>query len=98
MAGESMSESHETVQSPDEGSSSNADLVTARLERLPFARFHLHMASVLSVGTFFDAFDTVMIGVVLVLVIQSLHIGSFEAGLLAGGATLERSSAPMSVA
>src|SRR5919198_1379180 len=88
MAGESMSESHETVQSPDEGSSSNADLVTARLERLPFARFHLHMASVLSVGTFLDAFDTVMIGVVLVLVIQSLHIGSFEAGLLAGGATL----------
>jgi MFS transporter, putative metabolite:H+ symporter len=88
MADDSVSEPHETVQPSGEGAASHADLVTARLERLPFARFHLHMASVLSVGTFFDAFDTVMIGVVLVLIIQSLHIGSFEAGLLVGGATL----------
>jgi putative MFS transporter len=31
-----------------------ADEVVGRLERLPFARFHLHMASVLGVGTFFS--------------------------------------------
>jgi hypothetical protein len=98
MAGESMSESHETVQSPDEGSSSNADLVTARLERLPLARFHPHIASVLSVGTFFDAFDTVMIGVVLVLVSSRCTSGPSKPVCWPAAPRSERSSAPMSVA
>ena len=32
-------------------------VIIARLERIPFSRFHLHLASILAVGTFFDAFD-----------------------------------------
>src|ERR1700733_12227288 len=56
--------------------------IVARIERLPFSRFHFHAASILAVGTFFDAFDSICIGVALAVVFTSLHIGFFNAGLL----------------
>jgi MFS transporter, putative metabolite:H+ symporter len=58
-----------------------ADII-ARIERLPFSRFLLHAASILAVGTFFDAFDSICIGVALAVIFTSLHIGFFNAGLL----------------
>ena len=57
-------------------------LIIARLERIPFSRFHLHLASILAVGTFFDAFDALTIAVALTVIFASLHIGFVNAGLL----------------
>jgi putative MFS transporter len=56
--------------------------VIARLERLPFSRFHLRVAAILSVGTFFDAFDAICIATALTVIFTTLHIGFFNAGLL----------------
>src|SRR5580658_82533 len=56
--------------------------IIARIERLPFSRFHFHAASILAVGTFFDAFDSICIAVALAVIFTSLHIGFFNAGLL----------------
>jgi MFS transporter, putative metabolite:H+ symporter len=57
-------------------------IVIARLERIPFSRFHFHLASILAVGTFFDAFDALTIAVALTVIFTSLHIGFVNAGLL----------------
>lgn len=65
-----------------------ADEVVGRLERLPFARFHLHMASVLGVGTFFDSFDAQSIGVAATVILVSLHVSPLNAGLLISAATI----------
>jgi putative MFS transporter len=56
--------------------------IIARLERVPFSRFHMHVASILAVGTFFDAFDAICVGVALTVIFTSLHIGFMNAGLL----------------
>ncbi len=56
--------------------------IAARLERLPFSRFHLHVAAILAVGTFFDAFDSIAMAVALAVIFTSLHIGFMNAGLL----------------
>jgi putative MFS transporter len=63
-----------------------ADEIVARLERLPFTRFHLHMASVLGVGTLFDSFDSQSMGVALTVIFAALAINPFNAGLLVGAA------------
>jgi MFS transporter, putative metabolite:H+ symporter len=60
--------------------------IIARLERLPFTRFHFHAASILAAGTFFDAFDAVSIASVLTVIFTSLHIGFFNAGVLISAA------------
>ncbi len=67
-------------------SSRAADEIVARLERLPFTRFHLRLASMLGVGTFFDAYDSLVISVALTVVFTSLHISFVNAGLLIGAA------------
>lgn len=56
--------------------------IIARLERLPFSRLHLRVAAILSVGTFFDAFDAICIAVALTVIFTTLHIGFFDAGLV----------------
>jgi putative MFS transporter len=63
-----------------------ADEIVARLERLPFSPFHLRLASMLGVGTFFDAYDSLVISVALTVVFNSLHISFVNAGLLIGAA------------
>jgi MFS transporter, putative metabolite:H+ symporter len=60
--------------------------IVARIERLPFSRAHWHIASILSVGTFFDAFDAICIATALTVIFTSLHIGFFNAGLLISSA------------
>jgi putative MFS transporter len=59
-----------------------ADDIIARLERLPFTRFHLHVASVLGIGTFFDAFDALSMGIALTVVVTVLQLSFLNAGLL----------------
>ena len=66
----------------DAVSDDRRSLIIARLERIPFSRFHLRLASILGVGTFFDAFDALTIAVALTVIFASLHIGFVNAGLL----------------
>lgn len=56
--------------------------ILARLERLPFSRFHLRLAAILGVGTFFDAFDALTIATALAVVFTTLHINFLYAGVL----------------
>ncbi|HEY2225324.1 MFS transporter [Actinomycetospora sp.] len=58
----------------------------ARLERLPFGRVHLRVATLLGTGTFFDAFDSLVIASVLTVVITSFGVGFGSAGLLISSA------------
>src|SRR5438067_7875660 len=76
------------VESPRIGTTSSraADEIVARLERLPFSPFHVRLASMLGVGTFFDAYDSLVISVALTVVFTSLHISFVNAGLLIGAA------------
>lgn len=60
--------------------------ILARLERLPFSRFHFRLAAILGVGTFFDAFDALTIATALAVVFNVLHISFLNAGLLISAA------------
>jgi MFS transporter, putative metabolite:H+ symporter len=60
--------------------------ILARLERLPFSHFHLRLAAILGVGTFFDAFDALTIATALAVIFTTLHINFLNAGLLISGA------------
>jgi putative MFS transporter len=66
----------------DAAAAGRRGLIIARLERIPFSRFHFRLASILGVGTFFDAFDALTIAVALTVIFTSLHIGFVNAGLL----------------
>src|SRR5579859_2581093 len=63
-----------------------SDVVVARMERLPFTRKHLKIAALLSTGTFFDAFDSLIIGSVLAVIVTSLGISIQAAGILVSAA------------
>jgi putative MFS transporter len=60
--------------------------ILARLERLPFSRFHFRLAAILGVGTFFDAFDALTIATALAVVFNVLHISFLNAGFLISAA------------
>ncbi len=59
-----------------------ADNTVARLERLPFGRTHLRVGALLGVGTFFDAFDSLIIAVVLTVVLTTFAVDFTNAGIL----------------
>lgn len=63
-----------------------ADNTVARLERLPFGRTHLRVGALLGVGTFFDAFDSLVIAVVLTVVLTQFEVDFANAGLLISAA------------
>jgi putative MFS transporter len=62
--------------------SRQADEIVARLERVPFSRFHWNIFVTLGLANIFDGFDTVAIGVTLAVIFSALHIGFVNAGLL----------------
>ena len=66
-------------------STATLESIVARLERLPFLPAHLRVAMILAGGTFFDAFDSVTIGIVLTVIIASFKITFVTAGLLISG-------------
>jgi MFS transporter, putative metabolite:H+ symporter len=78
----------ETIRAGDNRAGDNraTDNTVARLERLPFGRVHLRVAGLLGVGTFFDAFDSLVIATVLTVVISTFHVGFGSAGLLISAA------------
>lgn len=63
-----------------------ADNTVARLERLPFGRTHLRVGALLGVGTFFDAFDSLIIAVVLTVVLTTFDVDFTNAGILISAA------------
>jgi putative MFS transporter len=68
--------------------SSTVESIVARLERLPFTRTHWGIASLLGTGTFFDAFDSASIGIVLAVIPALFKINLGTAGLLISGGYL----------
>lgn len=77
------------VQAADQEIAAQADVrseIIARLERLPFSRFHLRLAAILGVGTFFDAFDAQIIGIVMPVIGATLHIGLTNVGMVISAA------------
>jgi putative MFS transporter len=54
----------------------------ARVERIPLTRFHLRIASILGVSTFFDSFDALILSVALTAVLASLGAPMSVAGVL----------------
>jgi putative MFS transporter len=69
----------------DDVRSATEDTV-ARLERLPFGRVHLRAATLLGVGTFFDAFDSLVIASVLTVVVTTFGVGFGSTGVLISSA------------
>lgn len=53
-----------------------------RMERVPLKRFHLRVASILGVGTFFDSFDTLVIAVAMTAILSTFHADVAMAGFL----------------
>lgn len=53
-----------------------------RMERVPLTRFHLRIASILGVGTFFDSFDTLVIAVAMTAILGTFGADVSTAGFL----------------
>jgi len=62
-------------------STQGAELL-GRMERIPLTRFHLRIASILGVGTFFDSFDTLVIAVAMTAVLGTFGADVGVAGFL----------------
>jgi MFS transporter, putative metabolite:H+ symporter len=62
--------------------------IAARLERLPFSRWHISVTVILGVAIFFDSFDSLAIAYVLPVLIREWHIAPQSIGGLIGIANL----------
>jgi putative MFS transporter len=51
-----------------------AEMISARLERMPFLPYHFRMAATLGVGTLFDAFDSLSIAAALTMIVATFHV------------------------
>lgn len=58
----------------------NEQTIAARLERLPYSRWHITVTVVLGVAIFFDSFDSLAIAYVLPVLIRDWHIPSANIG------------------
>ncbi|WP_326569368.1 MFS transporter [Amycolatopsis rhabdoformis] len=56
--------------------------IAARVDRVPTGRFHLRLASIVGVGTFFDGFDAISLAVILPVVVKTFGIDLGQAGLI----------------
>jgi MFS transporter, putative metabolite:H+ symporter len=65
-----------------------AEAVHARMEALPLSRWHLKARIIVGSATFFDAVDTVAIGLVLPVIGQAWHLMPGEIGWLISGGFL----------
>jgi MFS transporter, putative metabolite:H+ symporter len=58
--------------------------IAARIERLPFSRWHLKMGTIVATGWFFDGFDALAIAYVLPVLIPFWHLNFGQVGVLIG--------------
>jgi putative MFS transporter len=63
-------------------------LVVARLERLPYSRWHVTVTIILGVAIFFDSFDSLALAYVLPVIIPAWHIPPEKIGALISIANL----------
>lgn len=59
-----------------------ADALLARIERIPFSRWHLRARIVVGSATFFDAFDALSLAFVLPVLVRAWHITPGQIGVL----------------
>src|ERR1700676_3091183 len=62
--------------------------IAARMERLPYSRWHISVTVILGVAIFFDSFDSLAIAYVLPVLIREWHIAPQSIGGLIGIANL----------
>jgi MFS transporter, putative metabolite:H+ symporter len=60
----------------------SASVLAARMDRLPMTGRHRNIAAVVAAGTFFDAFDSLVLGVALTVISASLGQGFLGTGIL----------------
>jgi len=66
----------------------NEQSIAARIERLPYSRWHVTVTVVLGVAVFFDSFDSLAIAYVLPALVRDWHIPPSSIGALIGVANL----------
>jgi putative MFS transporter len=72
--------------SPSSSAESRAAALVARLERIPFSRWHLRVRVIVGSATFFDAFDALSLAFVLPVLVREWHLTTAQIGwLIAGG-------------
>jgi MFS transporter, putative metabolite:H+ symporter len=59
-----------------------AELISARMERLPFSRFHFRILSIAGACSFFDAFDSLTLSYVLPVLVVLWQFSPTDTGLL----------------
>src|SRR5579864_7065091 len=62
--------------------------IAARLERLPYSRWHITVSAFLGVAIFFDSFDSLALAYVLPVISRDWHIAPQSIGLLISSANL----------
>lgn len=62
------------------------ELISARMERLPFSRYHFRILSIVGTCSFFDAFDSLMISYVLPVLVVLWRFTPADTGLMISGA------------
>jgi putative MFS transporter len=60
----------------------SASALIARLERVPFSRWHLRARIIMGSATFFDAFDALSLAFVLPVLVRLWGISAVEIGWL----------------
>lgn len=63
-------------------SNMTAEVISARMERLPFSRFHFRILSIAGACSFFDAFDSLTLSYVLPVLVVLWHFTPADTGLL----------------
>src|SRR5512135_305263 len=66
----------------------NEQTIAARLERLPYSRWHIMVTAFLGVAIFFDSFDSLAIAYVLPVITRDWHIPRENIGALISIANL----------
>ncbi len=66
----------------NQATSVTAEEISARIERLPFSRWHVKLRIVMGVATFFDAFDALAIAYVLPVLIPMWKLAPTQIGFL----------------
>jgi putative MFS transporter len=59
--------------------------IAARMERLPLTRTQTKARVVVGMATFFDGYDTLMLGLVMTVLVTQWHLSNAEIGLLLSG-------------
>ncbi len=62
--------------------------IAARMERLPFSRWHITVTVILGVAIFFDSFDSLAIAYVLPVLVREWHIAPQSIGTLISSANI----------